>query len=157
MFSKIISSKTSKRFVSLLIVLSCLVSFSLLANAATTHSEAISFGSNHARGYSNAAYYVDVSNSSGFKTKLTWVAFGGMPSGVMPVDAKVYFRLYTDRTNNIKATNYNFHTSQHLAAGTWKSDVFLSGISHTTNNNFVMSSNTSSTLGATVNVDWKYY
>ena len=69
MFSKIISSKTSKKIVSLLIVLSCIVSLSLLTNAATTHSETISFGSNHARGYSNAKYYVDVSNSSGFKTK----------------------------------------------------------------------------------------
>lgn len=157
MLNVITKSIASKRIVSLMLILSCLVSFSFVANAATTHSETISFGSNHARGYSNAAYYVDVSNSSGFKTKLTWVAYGGMPSGVMPVDAKVYFRLYTDRTSNIKATNYNFHTYQHLAAGTWKSDVFLSGISHTTNNNFVMSSNTSSTLGATVNVDWKYY
>ena len=145
-----------KKLISVVLVAICIFSFGVMSNAAT-FSDVVSFGSNHARGYASVAHRVDVSYSRGFRTKLTWVAFAGMPSGVMPVDAKVYFRLYKSANHNAQATNFNFHTSQHLAAGTWKSDVFLSDVSHTTNDYFVMASNTNSTLGATVNVDWKYY
>ena len=141
-----------KKTIAVAMTIVCLSVFGCFVNA---YTETISFGANYVKGY--ASYYrPGEADKNRFKTKLTAVNYIGLPSGTMPSGAKVYFRLYKAYDQSVQATNYNFHTYTHYVNGTWKYDSFLSGISHTSQNNFVMASNSGESMGATVSVEWYF-
>jgi len=153
----IMKKQRLRKLTVVLMVVVCILSMGCLVSA-TTNKDTVSFSGN-SRGYANVAHQVDVSGSSGCKTKLVSFKFTGMASGTMPnSNTEINFRLY--KTNqSTKATTATAHTYSNYVNGTNKSATFLSGIPHTTTDYFVIASNATnaSGLGATVGVHWYYY
>lgn len=135
----------------------CMVSICSYVRGAT-FSESISFGANHLRGYATNYHSVDVSPSYGFRTKMTGINFVGMPSGLMPVNSSINFRLYTSKTDGADASYVTTHVYNDISIGTWNKAKFYSSVNHSYGTSFVMASNASGTNRAgTVNYNWKYY
>lgn len=140
-----------KKTIAVAMTIVCLSVFGCIANA---YDETISFGANFVKGFANNDHPGNSSKDK-FMTRLTAVNYIGMPSGTMPSGAEVYFRVYkSNRTT--KATKYNFHNYNHFINETWKYDSFIDGVSHTSDDKFVMSSNSGESIGATVSVEWYF-
>jgi len=133
-----------------------LLLFGWVVNAAT-FNDTVSFGAN-ANGYSTVAHQVDITNPTGFKTKIVGFTLNGMPSGTVPSNStRFYFRLYKGINHSIVATNKTTHSRQDYIDGKWYKATFKSGINPSVGQYFVVESDSNSSLGATVGVQWKYY
>ena len=141
-----------KKIIVLIAIALCFSTMVVTVSAASV-SDTITFPAG-GTGQASSSHPVDRTTSSGFKTKLTNVAFNGMSPGVFPYGKEVYFRLYD--TSGNKATNYNFHNATHYANGTWKYDSFLNGNTYNSGTYFYMRSNSNATIGGTVTVLWAY-
>ena len=145
----------TKKIITIITLSLCVFSIGSASLASTKH-ETISFGANHATGWSDASYQMKVNSPHGFYSKLTGINYVGMPSGLMPAGAEVNFRLYTSRTTGAYVSYATTHTYSDYSNGSWEHAGYTSTPSY--NDSLIMASNSTKTnLAGTANVDWYYY
>ena len=87
-------------------------------------------------------------------TKLTSVAFVGLPTGAFPAGAKIYL---TPVKSNLSPIAYrNYHNASHLANGTIKHDGYFSDYEGTVNNVKLRAYSSNETLGNTIGATWNF-